>query len=55
MIFFRHYSYLSKAGFLYGEELDHTGETGKSVTGGRGGPHCKDALLSVVVNRGERV
>jgi hypothetical protein len=53
MFFFR--INLSKAGFLYGEELDRTGETGASVTGGQGGPNCKDALLSVVVNRGERV
>jgi hypothetical protein len=44
-----------QAGFLYGEELDHTGHTGVSRTGGRGGPSCKDALLSVVVNRDERV
>jgi hypothetical protein len=46
---------LSKAGFLFGEELDRTGETGMSVTEGRGGPHCKDALLSVIVKRDERV
>lgn len=42
-------------GFLYGEELDQTGETGRLRTKGRGGQLCKDALLSVVVNRGERV
>ena len=46
---------LSKTGFLYGEELDQTGETGRLTTSGRGGHLCKDALLSVVVNRAERV
>ena len=44
---------LPKAGFLFGEEIDHTGETGSLRTGGRGGEVCKDALLSVVVNRSE--
>lgn len=46
---------LFQAGFLYGEELDQTGPTGVSRTGGQGGPSCKDALLSVVVNRDEWV
>ena len=46
---------LPKAGFLYGEELDQTEPTGIIRTGGRGGPSCKDALLSVVVNRGDWV
>ncbi|KAL3797058.1 hypothetical protein ACHAW5_009644 [Stephanodiscus triporus] len=40
-----------EAGFLFGERLDHTGQTGKLITGGPGGSMCKDALLSVVVNR----
>ena len=46
-------SQLTKAGFLFGERLDHTGQTGKLITGGPGGSACKDALLSVVVNRNE--
>jgi hypothetical protein len=40
-----------KAGFLFGERLDRTGQTGKLITGGPGGSKCKDDLLSVVVNR----
>lgn len=40
-----------EAGFLFGKELDKSGQTGRLVTGGVGGPKCKDALLSVVVNR----
>jgi hypothetical protein len=46
---------LSKVGFLFGEELDYRGETGMSITKGQGGPHCKDALLSVVEKRDKRV
>ncbi len=46
---------LSKARFLFEEKLDHTGETGTSITKGQGGPYCKDALLSVVVKRDKRV
>ncbi len=49
MVFFR--LNLSWAGFLFGEELDQTGDTGSITTEGRGGHLCKDALLSVVVNR----
>ena len=45
------YQNSSKAGFLFGERLDHAGQTGKRITGGPGGSKCKDALLSVVVNR----
>lgn len=40
-----------EAGFLFGKKLDSTGQTGGQVTNGPGGPKCKDALLSVVVNR----
>lgn len=40
-----------EAGFLFGRVLDKTGQTGRLVTEGVGGPKCKDALLSVVVNR----
>ena len=40
-----------KAGFLLGERLSRTGQAGKLITGGLGGSKCKDALLSVVVNR----
>ena len=47
------YQNSSKAGFLFGERLDHAGQTGKRITGGPGGSKCKDALLSVVVNRNE--
>lgn len=40
-----------EAGFLFGKKLNQTGQTGELLTGGPGGPKCKDALLSVVVNR----
>mmetsp|Transcript_23860 Transcript_23860/g.48239 ORF Transcript_23860/g.48239 Transcript_23860/m.48239 type:complete len:363 (-) Transcript_23860:144-1232(-) len=40
-----------EAGFLYGKLLESTGMTGEIVSRGPGGPKCKDALLSVVVNR----
>ena len=40
-----------EAGFLFGQRLDTSGKTGSKTTRGRGGPKCKDALLSVVVNR----
>ncbi len=43
--------HLAKAAFLYGKRLESTGQTNQLITGGRGGPKCKDALLSVVVNR----
>ena len=39
------------AGSLMGKELNHSGPTGELVTGGKGGPVCKDVLLSIVVNR----
>ena len=39
-------------GILFGEKLDRTGQTGGHTTRGQGGSKCKDALLSVVVNRG---
>ena len=45
------YQNSSKAVFLFGERLDHTGQTRKRITGGPGGSKCKDALQSVVVNR----
>jgi len=41
----------SQAGFVFGKKLDRSGQTGALITGGPGGPKCKDALLSVVVNR----
>ena len=41
----------SKAAFLYGKKLDSTGQTNQLVTEGRGGPKCKDALLSLVISR----
>lgn len=44
-------SLLDKAAFLYGKKLEITGQTNQLVTKGRGGPKCKDALLSIVVNR----
>lgn len=40
-----------KAAFLYGKKLDSTGQTNQLVTEGRGGPKCKDALLSLVISR----
>ena len=40
-----------EAGFLFGKLLSETGQTREQVTNGPGGPKCKDALLSVVVNR----
>mmetsp|Transcript_29746 Transcript_29746/g.66762 ORF Transcript_29746/g.66762 Transcript_29746/m.66762 type:complete len:347 (-) Transcript_29746:107-1147(-) len=40
-----------EAGFLFGKRLDVSGNTGSKTTRGSGGPKCKDALLSVVVNR----
>jgi len=42
-----------EAGFLFGKRLSRTGQTGQLVTSGRGGSTCKDALLSIIVNRGE--
>jgi hypothetical protein len=42
----------SKFGILFGEKLDRSGQTGSHITRGQGGSKCKDALLSVVVNRG---
>ena len=39
-------------GILFGRELTTIGPTGKYITGGKGGSTCKDALLSIVVNRG---
>ena len=38
-------------GILFGKELLSVGPTGKYITGGKGGSKCKDALLSIVVNR----
>lgn len=40
-----------EAGFLYGKRLQRGGNTGEQTTKGDGGPKCKDALLSIVVNR----
>lgn len=40
-----------EAGFLFGKKLNESGNTGKLITGGPGGPKCKDAMLSVIVNR----
>merc|ERR1712194_967675 len=40
-----------EAGFLFGKRLESGGNTGKQTTRGDGGPKCKDALLSIVVNR----
>ncbi|KAK1743622.1 hypothetical protein QTG54_005219 [Skeletonema marinoi] len=42
---------VDEAGFLFGKRLEETGMSGKLITGGRGGPKCKDALVSLVVNR----
>ena len=42
---------VDEAGFLFGKKLDKDGQTGELITGGPGGPKCKDAMLSVVVNR----
>lgn len=42
---------IDEAGFLYGKKLDRAGNIGEKKTRGAGGPKCKDALLSVVVNR----
>ena len=39
------------AGFLYGKRIEQTGFTGELTTEGTGRSACKDALLSVVVNR----
>ena len=35
---------------MYGKKLDQAGLTGKLATEGNGGPLCKDALLSLVIN-----
>ncbi|KAL7547077.1 hypothetical protein ACHAWF_010393 [Thalassiosira exigua] len=40
-----------EAGFLFGKRLDEEGPTGELITRGPGAHGCKDALLSVVVNR----
>jgi hypothetical protein len=42
---------LSKAGSFCVKKLSQTGEPGIIITVGQGQPHCKNALLSVFVNR----
>lgn len=44
---------IDEAGFLFGKRLSSTGQTGQQVTSGRGGSTCKDAMLSIIVNRAE--
>ncbi|NVJ62108.1 MAG: DUF5011 domain-containing protein [Gammaproteobacteria bacterium] len=41
-----------EAGYVYGQTLLQTGETGVKTTGGPGGPNAKDALISLIVKQG---
>ena len=51
MELFRWIAGSDEAGYIYGETLGESGETGSRKTHGPGGPSAKDALISVIIRK----